>query len=203
MVRKTQFSREDIVTAAFMVVRQKGIESLTARNVAQELGSSTAPVYSNFKNMDDLAEAAFDKAGEKFFEYATVNHTPNPFLNMGIGILNYAKDCPLWYFAFSVIQDVGQSKMNEISGRLLDTLAKVEPLGDLLPLERQLLLRKMGVFTHGLAWDICNGKVDDESLQGFIMLMEEVGAALTLDAIEQSPRSMDDLNKLASFCHIK
>jgi DNA-binding transcriptional regulator YbjK len=37
MVRKVQFSREDVVQAAFTVVRERGIDQLTARNVAGQL----------------------------------------------------------------------------------------------------------------------------------------------------------------------
>ncbi len=52
MVRKSVFSREEIIQAGFDLVDKQGLEQLTARNVAEEIGSSTAPVYSNFNNME-------------------------------------------------------------------------------------------------------------------------------------------------------
>ena len=47
-MRKPVFSREDVVAAGLALVRREGMALMTARRVADELESSTAPVYSNF-----------------------------------------------------------------------------------------------------------------------------------------------------------
>lgn len=201
MVRKSQFSREDVVNAAFLVVRKVGIDQLSARHVARELGASTAPVYSNFENMEKLEEAVYARAAAKFLEYTRRAHTDNPFLNMGIGVLMFARDCPQWYFAFSTRRHWAQAQMEGIFGSLLDVLADLPDLEPLHPLERKLLLRKMAIFTHGLASEVCAGRSDDQTLEDFITLLEEVGQALAEDAKVRKPRNQEELERIAVLCH--
>ena len=201
MVRKIQFSQEDVIQAAFLVVKNRGIDQLTARNVAHELGSSTAPVYSNFANMEDLESAAFAKATEKLLEYATRPHTDNPFLNIGIGVLEFAWDCPLWYYAFSVKHSQGHDHFLRLSEKFLERMAEIPEMEPIRPPERAILLHKMAIFTHGLAWDICQGNFPHDGLPSGFQLMEEVGNILTKDALERPARSEEEYEKLAWICH--
>ena len=56
MPRKTQFSAEDVILAAYELVREKGLAGLSAPAVANKMGCSTMPIYSHFKNMQVLTE---------------------------------------------------------------------------------------------------------------------------------------------------
>ncbi len=203
MVRKTQFSAEDVVQAGFMVVRQQGIEQLTARNVARELGASTAPVYSNFQNMEELEREVFARAAEKLKLYASEPHTDNAFLNIGIGVLRYAWDCPRWYHAFTVRTDLSHGHFQGLTSHFLNQMTQDAELSTLHPQELGLLLHKMAIFTHGMAWDICLGHVPEEALEVGIRLMEEVGTVLSQDAISRPPRTEEEYTSLVPFCQPK
>ena len=52
MAPKNKFSREEMVSAAVAVVRKKGLEGLTAKALAEELGTSTQPIFTCFGSMD-------------------------------------------------------------------------------------------------------------------------------------------------------
>ena len=201
MVRKTQFSREDVVQAAFMVVKKQGIDALSARNVAQELGSSTAPVYSNFQSMEQLEIEVFGRAAAKFLDYATQEHTESPFLNMGVGVLKFARECPQWYLAMNLRRELGAAQLSPVVDQLLAIMARVPGLDVLHPLERKLLLRKMEIFTHGMAWEICAGDVDDQTMNSFIKLMQEVGETLGEEARNRPARPENEIEELALLCH--
>ena len=54
MARKTTFSREDVEQAAMEILEAEGAAAVTARRVADALGASTAPVYSNYASMEEL-----------------------------------------------------------------------------------------------------------------------------------------------------
>jgi len=58
MARKTTFTRKDITDAAVELIRESGHESVNARGLAAKLGCSTQPIFSNFKGMDDVLDAA-------------------------------------------------------------------------------------------------------------------------------------------------
>ena len=89
---KTVFSRDDVVNAAFEIVKKGGLNDLSARRIAEELNSSTAPVYSCFKSMDELRNEVFNKAEEMMIEYTTRPYTRSVFLNMGTGLALFARD---------------------------------------------------------------------------------------------------------------
>ena len=69
MARKTTFTREDVVAAALRVIDQEGLGALSARRVAEAMKASTAPVYSNFANMDELLAVVMDAAATSVLEY--------------------------------------------------------------------------------------------------------------------------------------
>lgn len=54
MPPKPKYTKEEIVSAAFSLVREKGEEALTARELAQRLCTSPRPIFTAFENMDAL-----------------------------------------------------------------------------------------------------------------------------------------------------
>ena len=61
MPPKPKFTREEIVEKALELVAQGGEEALTARDLGQRLGSSARPIFTVFKNMEELqGEVRFD-----------------------------------------------------------------------------------------------------------------------------------------------
>ena len=92
MPPKVQFTREDVIQAAFDFVREQGIKKLSARKVAQMLKSSTAPVYSHFKSMKELEMEVLRKAKDLLLQYTRSSYTDRVFLNMGTGYAVFARE---------------------------------------------------------------------------------------------------------------
>jgi AcrR family transcriptional regulator len=92
MANKMKFSENDIIEAAFSVVREKGISDLSTRSIAKQLGCSTMPVYSFFKSKKNLTQKIIEKAYAVLYEYQTTTRTEDPFLDMGIGYVLFAKN---------------------------------------------------------------------------------------------------------------
>ena len=66
MPPKVKVTREDIVRAALDLVRAEGTATLNARSVAEALGCSTQPIFSNFATMEALQEAVIE-AGYDYY----------------------------------------------------------------------------------------------------------------------------------------
>ena len=62
MPPKAVFNRDDIITTAFEIVKKSGFRDFSTRKIADELHSSTAPVYSYFSSMDDLRSEVLERA---------------------------------------------------------------------------------------------------------------------------------------------
>ena len=54
MPPKIRITKADIIEKALDVIRQSGAGSVNARSVAEALGCSTQPIFSNFATMDEL-----------------------------------------------------------------------------------------------------------------------------------------------------
>ena len=70
MARMSPEDRRDaIVDAALTVARRKGLASVTVRDVAHEMGTSSGLIHHYFETMDDVLAATFERvAGEELAE---------------------------------------------------------------------------------------------------------------------------------------
>ncbi|NOY68012.1 MAG: TetR/AcrR family transcriptional regulator [Deltaproteobacteria bacterium] len=97
MARSRKFSRKDIIDAAFLVVREKGLAGLTARAVAQALDASTMPVYSHVKTMSELGEAVVRKAWDVLAQIQEESPSGDIYIDMGLGYVLFAKREPMLF----------------------------------------------------------------------------------------------------------
>jgi AcrR family transcriptional regulator len=203
-VKKTKFTREDVVLAAVSVIDSEGISQLTARKVAVEMGASTAPVYSNFKNMDDLAVAAKKATVEIMMALLEKPGEQLQFINIGEGVLQFAKNHPYLYDALFLQPTTSYDPGPQIMDRILEKMATIPELKTLQPVERLILLKKMAIFTHGMASEICSGFLNQYQWRELLLLLEEVGEALVAASHRSLPRKEQDNDLLGTFwskCH--
>ena len=197
MVRQQQFTREDIVRAGVQVAETGGLGRLSARAVAVQLGSSTAPVYSNFRNMVQLEEAVRDAALQLLLQQVRSSRTHSRFLDMGVGVLQFALDRPRLYEALFLNSP---QWCDQVMLRFHDIVGELPELSVLDPFERGLVLKKMAVFTHGLAVEICGGRARTTDLRMLTLLMAEVGRAVLADAMAAATRPAQERLLLEPFC---
>ncbi len=92
MPPKIRFTSENIIETAFDIVRRRGWEGLSARSIARELDSSTRPIYSYLKSMDNIEEEVVKKALELFLNYMTTPRTGDVWLDQGLGYVLFAQN---------------------------------------------------------------------------------------------------------------
>lgn len=98
MPPKPKFTKEQITAAALELVSEKGLSALTARDLGDRLGSSARPIFTAFKNMEEVQQAVRDAARDRFESYAqkAVDYTP-AFKQMGMQMLLFAREEPRLY----------------------------------------------------------------------------------------------------------
>lgn len=69
MPPKAKFLREEIIEAAFEIVRAEGFDALTSRALGAKLGSSARPIFTVFQNMEEVQQAVIDAAKRLYKEY--------------------------------------------------------------------------------------------------------------------------------------
>ena len=68
MPRKAMFTREDFISAAFEIARERGIDAVTARELGGRLGCSSRPMFTFFRTVEELKSEVSKKAIEIYRE---------------------------------------------------------------------------------------------------------------------------------------
>jgi AcrR family transcriptional regulator len=186
MAPKNSATREEIIETAFSIVQQEGMAALTARNVAQRMGLSTRPVYSHFASMKDLQQEAMRKAGELMLAYVSKCYTKDIFLNMGTGAAFFARDHKTLYRILFMENNDFKDLLNDFRMDLSKQMKKDERFSRMTQKQRDDLLNKMWIFTHGLASFICVGLMEEDSDRFIIETMNKVGSAVGTAAVKES-----------------
>lgn len=98
MAPRNKYTRAEMVEAAVRVVREKGIDALTAKALASELGVSTQPVFTCFHTIDEAKREVHTAAEHVYDSYVQEGlHTELPFFGVGMQYIRFAKEEPQLY----------------------------------------------------------------------------------------------------------
>ena len=182
MPPKNKYSEDDIINAAFNVVRKSGWQNCTARSIAEELGSSTMPIYSYVSSMADLKTKILQKATDLMIDYQTRIKTDIDFLDMGVGYVLFAKEeknlFRLMYRENINEKNNSESYIGYAFETLLDRLAGSTVLAGFSREEKKKILYHAWIFSHGLAVLINNGIRSDLDETGIVEILKEFGRCL-------------------------
>lgn len=173
MPPKKRINREDIVYAGLRVISKKGIEGFNAREIASELKCSTQPIFSNFVNMDDLREAVYQKAKERFNESVEENFIDKvPILGMVLEYTNFAnKEKELYNFLFMNNRYDAPTLFNFLDKSNEELLSMVKDITDLNDENAKELLNMMTYYLYGMATRLASRKtvLDEEKLKYYVL----------------------------------
>ena len=95
MPPKIKFTKEEIVRAAVDVVREQGMQAMTARCVAARLGSSPKVIFGYFSGMDALRQAVMQAASAMYGAYIRREIAQKqypPFKASGMAYIRFARE---------------------------------------------------------------------------------------------------------------
>ena len=98
MPPRVKFQKEEIVAAALRVAGKKGIDAVSAREVAKELGVSVGPIFTYFDTMEQLKAEVYELAKERYRFYIRRGmEEPVPFHGIGREYIRFAQEEPELY----------------------------------------------------------------------------------------------------------
>ncbi len=102
MAPKNKFTKKEMIEAAMQVVRDKGIDGLTAKTMADELGTSTQPVFTAFGSMDTVKQEVYAATVRVYDSYVDAGLKEKiPFFGVGMQYIRFAREEPeLYRFLF-------------------------------------------------------------------------------------------------------
>lgn len=174
VARKESITIEKISDTAFLMAREEGIESITARKLAAKTGCSTQPIFRVYKNMDELWTAVYNRTVDFFVEfyenYPQVSKIP--FSRLGMAYIDFAREEKYLFrllFDSDIKEGIPKKSMYEIlngkSANVVSEINYAKAHGCREPME---VFMRMWIFIHGAACMALTGDNDltkDDTLE--------------------------------------
>lgn len=160
MPPKFKFKREEIVEAAVNLTRRGGVDAVTARGIAGELGVSTQPIFTCFKNMEEAKEEVRIYAEKLCHNYLEKGVEASiPFFGFGMAYIRFAKEEPELYKMLFINPDKeGESMLDTLSGIRLIVINSIEKTYRFNEKESKRLFRDLWFVAHSIA-TLCVGGI--------------------------------------------
>ena len=176
MPPKPMFTREEIVQAALDIVSERGIEALTARELGVKLGSSARPLFTVFKNMEELHEACAPDGTEN----API------FKQVGMRMVLFGMREPKLYQLLFMEENTTAASFDDLFNRLGSTEQScIDTICDTYGLtgaQARMLFENVWIYTFGVgalcATRVCSfsqqqlGQMLTTQFQGMMMLIK-------------------------------
>lgn len=156
MPPKIRITQEQIIDASIDIIREKGIENLNARAIAEKIGCSVHPIFRIYKSMD-LLKTEVLKEAERIHNKVLDEAMSDPehgFSQMGLAYIEFAKT-EKNLFKLLFMADAFESKsMLDIVGATEGDEDVVEIISKITGLNVELskeLYAGIWLTTHGIA----------------------------------------------------
>lgn len=163
MARKETISKDDIKKAAFLMLREKGREEITARKLAEFAGCSTQPIFRNYSSMDECMSDVFKDALEYFDEF--YRNFPKsshiPFVNLGLCYIDFAtKESNIFSYLFMFKNEYDYNLYTMLNGRTNALLIEMNNAKNDGVASPEQIFMKMWMLIHGAACMVITGDFD-------------------------------------------
>lgn len=186
MPPKAKFSREEIVQAAFGIVRSDGIGALTARALGARLNSSARPIFTVFQSMDEVVREVIGAAKRLYAEYVERGLADElPFKGVGKQYIAFARKEPMLFCLLFMSEQNPPPGIGSVLHNIEDSYAKI--LSSVMDgyaigrKEAEGLYRHLWIYTHGIATLCATGmctftadEISEMMTQVFVSLLKNI-----------------------------
>lgn len=163
MPPKAKFTREEIIAAALELIREQGIDAVTARELGKKLDSSARPIFTVFQNMEEVISEAVKAARALYKEYIYEGLGEElAFKGVGRAYIRFAiQEEKLFQILFMRERDGAKGLGNVLEAIDENYEVILKSVMDSYGLQRDEALRlyqELWIFTHGIA-TLCATKV--------------------------------------------
>ena len=149
MPRNALLTKEAVTAAGLAIVRREGQNALTARALSRELGCSLSPIFTVFKDMDEI-QVSVKKAAEDYFAdfMKDVNEFEPAFKEFGLRLVRFAKqDGNLFDMLF-----LSRGGRSDIAGQIAQrSLMDIQQNYDLTDSQASMIFKQMWPVATGIA----------------------------------------------------
>ena len=166
MPPKVKINKKMIIDAAFDIVKNDGIEKMSARTISERLKCSTQPILYHFSSIEEIKKSVYEKADMYHSEYIMPKGTENvsPLMELGLNYIRFGyEEKKLFQFLFQT---------NQFNGFSLDELIDSAELSEILHMvsmgtgcdeaRAKELFLNLFIVAHGYASLLANNAMEYE-----------------------------------------
>ncbi|GIN95598.1 hypothetical protein J6TS1_14680 [Siminovitchia terrae] len=195
MPPKKKFSKEQIINSAFHIAKTEGIDKITIRKISDYLGCSSAPIYVNFNDVEELKQAVVKKMVDWSQQLIHEQNSGNPFADIGIASLKMATEYPV------LTQDIVLKSNRylkdydqDMSGEFVALMKQVPELEGFTEKELMTILLKMRIFQIGLTLMVANRLLPEEfNLDKMIDMSNSVAEDIVIASRMRKEENKDNI----------
>ena len=175
MPPKAKFTKAQITEAAFGILREEGMENLTARALGAKLGSSACPIFTAFANMEEVQQSAIAAAKALYKEYVEKGLSETPaFKGVGMQYIQFAVHEPKLFRRLFMTEQTTVPDFDRvlplIDQSYAEVLASIAENYGVTNTAAQRLYSHLWIYTHGIA-SLCATKMcrfTEEEISDFL-----------------------------------
>lgn len=155
MPPKPKFTKADVAVVALAIIKEDGLNALTARELGKRMGTSVSPIFTIFQSMDEVKLAAGELALEEFKEYISDYQEYTPaFKRIGMMMVSYGVHEPeLFKLLFMQEHEKPhgfRSTLNDLGGVADVCVALIQRDYGMTQAEAELIMEQMWTQAFGL-----------------------------------------------------
>lgn len=156
MPPKPKHTREEIITAGVEIVREKGVDALSSRELGARLGTTARPVFTAFENMEELQNEVRKEIFVQFKAFGKNFSNELPFYKKcGVMMISFATQEPKLFQALFMREQSDLHSMEKKYTVLKDTADRCirESMKDFTLTETQAkrIFDQLWIYTYGIA----------------------------------------------------
>lgn len=156
MPPKAKFLREEIIEAAFEIVRAEGFDALTSRALGTKLCSSARPIFTVFQNMEEVQQAVIDAAKKLYKEYIQRGLSEKlAFKGVGTQYILFSVNEPKLFQLLFMTEHKQVPDLSSILPLIDDSyeqiLLSVQNSSGMDKSSAEKMYRHLWIYTHGIA----------------------------------------------------
>lgn len=152
MPPKAKFTKQELINASLSLIREQGMQALTARALGERLGTSTRPIFSLYHSMQELHWDVIGAAYALYHQFIaddTATGRYPPYKAAGMAYIRFAlEERALFELLF-----MRPRNEDEINNDFIDPLIidRILQSNDLTREQAEYLYLQMWIFVHGIA----------------------------------------------------
>lgn len=172
MPPKTKYTKDEIISAAYELAREEGLDNVAARGVGKKLNTSATPIFTFFNSMEELKAEVIKKAESEYISYMDgVLDYPLVFKEYGLRWIRYAKENPKLYRLLFIGTNSAVSLFRKDLHESLDpVIESIKQTFDIDYGDAKFIFNQMTIYAHGLAdFYINNPRLfNDEQISSYL-----------------------------------